>query len=386
MGGKQSKVTEMDIRNEINMEISNSNKNLTKIMNDTINKVSTEMISETTSEILQSTTGSTVLEIGHIKQKGKSKININQQVSVKAINSAVMKIVQSNEAMTKLATNFQESIVNKIKNDNEMKAELEAINKIKQLEKDAGGIESLVRNVMDTANKVMQSVTGTSTKEEVKTKIKNQMGLKIKNETLNSNEIIKKVENAISNAMKNISKQTCKFDTRGESIIRIAGIEQSDNSEVTIGQSIAVEAFNKCIIDTMNTNGIVQDISNVGFTSSASDTSNTNKQAGKLKADNTIIKEKINETAFNFLGEFKNIILYAIIGIGCIVALVIVIKLVGGKKANKELDSMVSYGKKRMGIDDDDYDQRGGLPLLDTKFLHPLLILISVFFYVFRKQ
>jgi len=281
MGGSQSKVTEIDVRNELKMEIENTTKNITKIMNETINSVTTNMVLDTTTEVLQSNAGSTLLEIGDIKQRGKSKININQKVSVKAINSAVLKIVQSNDAMTKLATQFQEQIINKIKNDNEMKGELEAINKIKQLEKDAGGLESLVRNIMDTANNIMKSLTGTSTKEDVKTRIKNEMNLKFKNDTLNQNDIIKKVQNTIENNMKNVSKQTCKFDTKGESIIRIRNIEQDDNSELTIGQSVAVEALNKCIIDTLNTNGIVQDMSTTGFTTSSSDTANTNKQEAK---------------------------------------------------------------------------------------------------------
>lgn len=386
MGGSQSKVTEIDVRNELKMEIENTTKNITKIMNETINTVTTNMVLDTTTEVLQSNAGSTLLEIGDIKQRGKSKININQKVSVKAINSAVLKIVQSNDAMTKLATQFQDQIINKIKNDNEMKGELEAINKIKQLEKDAGGLESLVRNIMDTANNIMKSLTGTSTKEDVKTRIKNEMNLKFKNDTLNQNDIIKKVQNTIENNMKNVSKQTCKFDTKGESIIRIRNIEQDDNSELTIGQSVAVEALNKCIIDTLNTNGIVQDMSTTGFTTSSSDTANTNKQEAKMKTDNTIVKEKINETAFDFIKQFKDLIVYGGIAIAGVLILYIVIKLISNKGGNNEIDDMMSNRRRRSRRrSEEDEDQRGGLPILETKFLHPLLILISIVFYVFRK-
>jgi hypothetical protein len=388
MGGSQSKVTEIDVRNELKMEIENTTKNITKIMNETINTVTTNMVLDTTTEVLQSNAGTTLLEIGDIKQRGRSKININQKVSVKAINSAVLKIVQSNDAMTKLATQFQDQIINKIKNDNEMKGELEAINKIKQLEKDAGGLESLVRNIMDTANNIMKSLTGTSTKEDVKTRIKNEMNLKFKNDTLNQNDIIKKVQNTIQNNMKNVSKQTCKFDTKGESIIRIRNIEQDDNSELTIGQSVAVEALNKCIIDTLNTNGIVQDMSTTGFTTSSSDTANTNKQDAKMKTDNTIVKEKINETAFDFIKQFKDLIVYGGIAIAGVLILYIVIKLISNKGGNNEIDDMISNRRRRSrrrSEEDEDQDQRGGLPILETKFLHPLLILISIVFYVFRK-
>ena len=34
MGGSQSKVTEIDVRNELKMEIENTTKNITKIMNE----------------------------------------------------------------------------------------------------------------------------------------------------------------------------------------------------------------------------------------------------------------------------------------------------------------------------------------------------------------
>jgi hypothetical protein len=188
--------------------------------------------------------------------------------------------------------------------------------------------------------------------------------------------------------MKNVSKQTCKFDTKGESIIRIRNIEQDDNSELTIGQSVAVEALNKCIIDTLNTNGIVQDMSTTGFTTSSSDTANTNKQDAKMKTDNTIVKEKINETAFDFIKQFKDLIVYGGIAIAGVLILYIVIKLISNKGGNNEIDDMMSNRRRRSrrrSEEDEDQDQRGGLPILETKFLHPLLILISIVFYVFRK-
>ena len=200
-------------------------------MNETINSVTTNMVLDTTTEVLQSNAGSTLLEIGDIKQRGRIKININLKVSVKAINSAVLKIVQSNDAMTKLATQFQEQIINKIKNDNEMKGELEAINKIKQLEKDAGGLESLVRNIMDTANNIMKSLTGTSTKEDVKTRIKNEMNLKFKNDTLNQNDIIKKVQNTIENKVVN-SNSKCGGSTSNSSATTNAYNTQSELSDL----------------------------------------------------------------------------------------------------------------------------------------------------------
>ncbi len=411
MGGSQSKVTETEIRNELNMEIKNRTENITKIINQTINKVTNNMVLETTTEVIQTNAGSAIFEARDIKQRGGSIIKIDQNVDVKSINSAVLKIVQSNEALTKLATKFQEEILNKIKNDNDMKGELEAINKIKQLEKDAGGPESLVRQITNTANDMIKSMTGTSTKEEVKTKIINKLNLRFENQTINQNEINKKVENIIKNNMSNISKQTCKFETKGDAIIRVGNIDQDEKGNMTVGQSVSVNALNKCIIDTLNTNSIVNDISTTGLTSSSSNTENANKSQGSMKTDNSVVQEKINESVFDFFKDFKDIIIYAGLAIAGILILYIVIKLIPSSGNNEMgymnpqmgymnpqmgyMNPQMAYGNPQMGYmsprrgyreeEDGEYDQRGGFPLLENKLLHPLLILITIIFWVFRK-
>jgi len=120
-------------------------------------------------------------------------------------------------------------------------------------------------------------------------------------------------------------------------------------------------------------------MSTTGFTTSTTDTANTNKQNTKMKTDNTVVKEKINETAFDFLKQFKDIIIYGGIAIAVIAILFIVYKLISNKSGNDEM-----YYRRRPRNDDIYDDQRGGLPI-ENNLLHPLLILLSIVFYVFRK-
>ena len=74
--------------------------------------------------------------------------------------------------------------------------------------------------------------------------------------------------------------------------------------------------------------------------------------------------------------SFKDIIIYGGIAIAVIAILFIVYKLISNKSGNDEMYYRRSY---------DIYnDQRGGLPI-ENNLLHPLLILLSIVFYVFRK-
>lgn len=341
MGGGSSKITEVEIRNEINLEIKNSNENITRIFNKAVNKSVTDVTAEVASEVLQQTSGVQDLRLGDLRIGKKGKLRIDQKTDVKAINAAVMKIVSDTSAMNKLASKLQEEISNKIKNDNELQASLQAANQISQIEKDAGGVESLVRSAMDAVKSLGSALTGAESKEEAKTKIVNQMGLKIENRNYNENDIKKIVENSVSNFIKNISNNRCKMSTSGTNLISIGNIEMDEEGEVSIEQSNAVEALNKCVIDTMNVAGIVTDISNVGLTESKTDTSNSNKASGSMDTKNTVVQEKTYESKLNFdfisdiFKYMKDIVLYIVIGIILILVVYFAIKMMKGSDSNE---------------------------------------------------
>jgi hypothetical protein len=340
MGGGSSKITETDIRNEINLEIKNSNENITRIFNETINKSITDVTSQVTNDIIQQTSGVNDMRLGNITAGKKAKINIIQKADVNAVNLAVMKIVTDTSATNKLATQLQEEISNKIKNDNELQASLQAANQISQIEKDGGGVESLVRSAMDAVKSLGNSLTGTETKEEAKTKIVNQMGIKVDNRNYNENDIRKKVENSVTNILKNLTANKCKMSTSATNVLSALNVVAEEKGEIMIEQANSVKALNKCVIDTMNVAQLVLDISNVGLSESKTDTSNSNKASGSMDTKNTITQEKSYESKLNFdfisdiFKNIKNIVLYIVIGLILILIVYFAIKMINKPSVN----------------------------------------------------
>lgn len=359
MGGGGSKITETDIRNEISLEIKNSNENITRILNETINKSVTNITSQVTNDIIQQTSAVNDMRLGNITAGKKAKINISQKADVNAVNSAVMKIVSDSSATNKLATQLQEEISNKIKNDNELQASLQAANQIAQIEKDAGGVESLVRSAMDAVKSLGNSLTGTETKEESKTKIVNQMGFKIDNRNYNENDIKKKVENSVTNIINNLSANKCKISNSATNVLSAFNVVAEEQGEIIIEQASSVKALNKCVIDTMNVAQLVSDISNVGLTESKTDTSNSNKASGSMDTKNTITQEKSYDSKLNFdfisdiFKYMKDIVLYIVIGLILILVVYFIIKMMNKPSA----ENNYNYSQMPMGM------QMGQMPM-----------------------
>lgn len=402
MGGSKSKLTEVEIRNEINLEIKNKNENVMKVFNQTVSNVVTEFVSKTITNLNINTSGLTQFTAGDLTVSGKDSVfKLDQRVDVKSANTAVAKIVQDNKVQQQLASKLQEDVMNKINNDSDLKGAMEASNMLQQMTKDAGGVEGLVRSVTNTVQGLMDSLTATKTKEEAKTKIINAMGYNIQNSTSNISDITKKIENNIKNAISNISEQSCNMKTSGSAIISVGNISVTDGGNASLNQISSVEALNKCVIDTLNSSGIVTDLQTQAFTFSKTDTANTAKADTTMKVKSEIEQVNIQEaTLLKDLGDLVGKILsfglggfgkYVLIGGIILVVLILVpviINLVKPKNKSEPEIVYVDRQEEETNERENNNEQEGGFNLnnLNNRLIYPWLILISIVFYIFRKN
>ena len=295
MGNKDSTKIKQEISNKINTEIVNITSNINKVLNDTSTSTVSNIVNENVSQIKQSTAASANMKIGDINISGDSDIDISQKVDVEATTKAIINIISSTEQMSKMANQMAQDMANKLQNDSAMQAALTAASKLKESEKDAGGPEAMVNKVMESVSKMMSA--GNTSEKDIETSIRNEMNMKITNTTINENEIRNIVKNHVANNITKVNKQSCDIQVSGQLNQDIGNINASGRGKLKITQTVLIKAFNDCIITAMDTQKLTSDITGLQTTKTSSDTANTNKQDGGMKADTEVTKETEKSSA-----------------------------------------------------------------------------------------
>ena len=304
MGSSQStqSVTKTSIENDINQKVKNLNTQISDVMNQSVTNVSTEMITKNASTIRQSTSGNNQFTMdGDIVIGGKGKVAINQKVDVQSTNLAVINLVQSSKMLSEMASQTSSDIMNKIGNDNAMKAALAASTAISNKKSEEGGVAAMADSVM----KAMPGASSNSS-DYTETKIANKLNIDMTNTNFNENKIRAIVENNLSTSVKNINAQECKMDTHAENVMRLKGIKVSDDGQLQLNQIANVKAFNECVIKTFNTAEMANQISNVQAIKTVSIAENKNAASAELKAETKV--ENVNSKTDAFAGMFSGLL------------------------------------------------------------------------------
>jgi hypothetical protein len=303
MGSSQStqSVTKTDIENSINQKVKNLNTQISDVMNQSITNVSTEMITKNANTIRQSTSGNNQFTMdGDIVIGGKGKVAINQKVDVQSTNLAVINLVQNSKMLSEMASQTSSDIMNKIGNDNAMKAALAASTAISNKKSEEGGVAAMADSVM----KAMPGASSNSS-DYTETKIANKLNIDMTNTNFNENKIRAIVENNLSTSVKNINAQECKIDTNVENVMRLKGIKVSDDGQLQLNQIANVKAFNECVIKTFNTSEMANQISNVQAIKTVSIAENKNAASAELTAKTKVENENSKTDAF--AGMFRGL-------------------------------------------------------------------------------
>lgn len=296
MGNGDSKpasktISRTDIQTHIDTEIKNHTENITNIMTKTINDTTMSVINKNATKIQGVTSATNLMDFGKLTATGKdSVIDINQTVSVNALIAASVNLVSDTKAQATLATQMASDLKNKVGNDNAMSASMEAINKIADAQKSAGGPEALVDSVMSTIGGLGSSLSGAKTSSEQVTMIKNSLSTKVSNTTINKNNISNEIVNKIKTGIENINEQSCELKTDASNVIKADEVTAGDGGVIKLGQSSVVSAAINCILGAVNASTMGTDIANSIGAVSSSDTTNANKTDSKVKTENDVSK------------------------------------------------------------------------------------------------
>ena len=299
MGGSESKqITRTEVTNEINVTIENETQNLTKIFNETVNSSSASVVNSIASTIKINTSAGNTAKMGNLVASGPgSSIDIEQNATVVAQNSAIMQIIQDSSQLAKMASQIGSDLTNATQNNSAAKASMDTLNTLKQSTTDGGGIEGMVNAAMKAISDLGGALTGAKSTSEATTMIKNQMSTNIKNKTTNSSDITNKIKNSTDTMVKNITENTCNFDTNATNNLDIANAIATGGASIKVAQRVSITAFNSCVISAMNTSKLVSDLTGVQSNKVGNTTTNTNKAESDLKAKNEVDQSKKSVSA-----------------------------------------------------------------------------------------
>jgi hypothetical protein len=139
---------------KITNSIKNTTENITRIVNETTNNISTSMTKSAVADIKIHTSASNLLNVDNIVAKS-SDVDIEQTAEVQAENIAIIKIVQSTEAMQEMADKISAGVNVGLKNDVAAAASIKQAAALAEATKNAGGPEALVKNIMASVDKMI---------------------------------------------------------------------------------------------------------------------------------------------------------------------------------------------------------------------------------------
>lgn len=275
-------------------------------------------------------------------------------------------VSNDNKAMSDIANKTQEQILSKISNDNDVKAALSQTAQISDSIKDNGGVEGVIKKAMEAISSMgIQN----ESKESIKQKISNRMNINLTNNNYNETDIKKSFKTNIESNLKSITEQGCDISTSASNDLEIDQLKVfGSGNEFNMSQISNVKALNDCIQSALNSNSVVSKATGISESDMKFFQENAAKVAAEAKQEYTKKTEKIEEgstigdiidkagDAFaknNPLVQFKELILYGIIGVGAIIAIVVIAKALGGSKGS-------SGGEEYE--EEYDEDQEGGGP------------------------
>jgi len=300
MGGSQSRESvKKTIETEIQTEIVNETTNINNILAQTITTTTMNVTNNVANSITQAVGGTNLITARGITADGaNSVVDLDQSITMKTIQDAVMKIKQDSGAQSELANKLTQDIIAKTKNDSAMSASLQAASNLTSLSKDAGGIEKLVSDTMNMMSGMANAATGGKISKDQETTIRNKMKASIKNVSINENNIKNIIENIVNTNITQNTTSTCQSNINPNNTIdaQDGAIAAKNGGKITIRQSAAVDSLAKCIVDTANTTQISTAIISEGATGAVNDTQNTNKADTKGTADAKVSDTNIQES------------------------------------------------------------------------------------------
>ena len=326
MGGQDTPAIKVQIINGLNDKIKTINDNLTSIVNNAIstnttqttNTIANQIIADTIADanVNSSNAGGNFL-LGDQSASENSVNQITQEITINAVNFAIIRILQDRDSMLRLGNNISSSVISQINSNNEARENLQTLSKIKTQVQNQGGPEQFVNFIMN--QKVGPILFGNSINKQ--TDITNAINELINNTVITETSFTNIINTSINTKINMAATATCDFSVTAVNWLEFNSINTSENARFNDRQTININSFNKCFIDLKIGNAISDNIlGNIKFITSNNTISNSSSNDLVVTAKPpTTNPPSTNPPSSN------NNILYISLGVGGLIVFLILI-------------------------------------------------------------
>jgi len=315
MGADQSKevtsITRNDVKNNLDLLTQNLTQNINKVVNETITNVSATVVNENQSKVSTSCGGTNIFNAeGDMDFGANSTFSLDQSLSADCMFAATIATLNDAQSMAKIASETSAAVLNKAKNDNDMKANLAALSNLQASQKTEQGIESMVSGIMDTIGGLATAATGGSSSSKTTTEVVNAVTNSLKQQTINQqineNDLRNIINNTVKNTIQQLNQQNCEMNATGGNTINFNNMRLRDGATVNFKQSSVIKGMTDCLINSTNQAIQRQDLSGLTRADTSSDTENVNKQTGSM--DTNTESKASTETTSGLSNMFKSLV------------------------------------------------------------------------------
>jgi hypothetical protein len=321
-------VTKLDITNQVETAITNSNKVINDVVNDTINNVSTELTNNVSSTISIDTGSYNNFTVDTLDVEA-STANIQQTAQTDAQSIAAQQIASNQQSIDDLTNSIISSLQNKVTNNNDLNLAMQTLSQLNNISKNAGGPEHIVDSIMDALQKTLSG--GDSTDDE--TTFKNLIGVT----DINQNDFESSMKNIISTSVSGkITSNTfgnMNLDSSSSNKITVRNLTVKDKDGIeghfNLSQDASLDSFEQAIISLQLGSGISNKILTDTSISALTDALNATKEEAKNDSNTIVVNKNIQGSAImDFLNNLNPLNLLKSLGTYAVIVIVIIIILV----------------------------------------------------------
>ncbi len=341
MGGKDREQTIQNIKNEITTTVKNINEQIANITNKSINSISNTYINSEKNNVDVKSAATNYLELVGVTIGEGAYLQNQQKADVSVITQAVMNLQKDTEAQTNMMTDITNDITTKIKNDNNLSSQMDAVNKLLMSNNVEGEINNIVDKVAKTADNAVNALTGRSVDKNTEQNAINTIRNAVINETHTETNINNIIENYFNTKVENLSASNCIYVNAAANQAIIRNTIIAPGARIINNQVAAVSALNDCIISSFVKNSDVKDMVFKAKSASETDVANSTTVENKMKVQNTITS--INKTGSIITGLLSAMMFFFVIGI-IILIVFFAMSVKGSFKAFKTAVKVSTFG------------------------------------------
>ncbi len=337
--GKSKTVSKQDIKNTIQSEVDNVNRQVMTTINEAMTSIATNVINNQETSIKNSNQAGSVSTIKSINVVNGGTLDIDQQSNLIAKANAILSVTQDTTLLNKMTQDIVNAASSKISQNTDLTENLKAVNALEKSKE----IDGEVNNLVDKVGGAIQGAIDVGRDKIDETSIANNISNTIRNSTYFENNFTNVINNIVntsisSNLLNHCISSSTSFNSFDIGTINIEGA----GSSVHLTQESLLDNFFGCYITSIVKTGVYQELAQTMYNKADQTVDTSNKVSSTMDTQNTI---KNIEKTTSIITELLQTLMFVIAGV-IVFLVVIIIAFPGLKFLKNPIKNLLSKMKK----------------------------------------